>query len=189
MIVNFSIQNFGSIKNKQSVSFEADETTHLEEAYVVNTGDALAEAGTIYGPNASKDNGTKALTLRELVLQPAERRRRAGVRAVSFDSDTPGQYSPYRSNFCNKVSSTLRGRVLEEWLSRGAVVFNSTKENLYRRTTTMESVHEDHVWRTDNDREGVREGTEANTLWINTVLRIPEDEYRLQGTQAGDRLV
>jgi len=38
MIVNFSIQNFGSIKNRQTVSFEADESTHLEDAYVMDAG-------------------------------------------------------------------------------------------------------------------------------------------------------
>ena len=36
MIINFSIKNFGSIKNRQTVSFEADKTTHLEETYVLN---------------------------------------------------------------------------------------------------------------------------------------------------------
>ena len=36
MIVNFSIQNFGSIKEKQTLSFEADKSNQLEDYYVIN---------------------------------------------------------------------------------------------------------------------------------------------------------
>ena len=71
MIVNFSIQNFGSIKHKQTISFEADETEHLEEAYVIKTdGLRLLKLALVYGPNASgKTTILKALDfLREIVL-------------------------------------------------------------------------------------------------------------------------
>ena len=38
LIINFSIQNFGSIKDRQTLSFEADNSTHLEDAYVIKLG-------------------------------------------------------------------------------------------------------------------------------------------------------
>jgi len=38
MIINFSVQNFGSFKDKQTLSFEADKSTHLEDTYIVNVG-------------------------------------------------------------------------------------------------------------------------------------------------------
>ena len=50
MIVNFSIQNFGSIKDKQTLSFEADASKHLEDTYVVHTaGKRLLKLALIYG--------------------------------------------------------------------------------------------------------------------------------------------
>jgi AAA15 family ATPase/GTPase len=54
MIVNFSIQNFGSIKEKQTLSFEADKSNQLEDYYVIETnGLRLLKLGLIYGANAS----------------------------------------------------------------------------------------------------------------------------------------
>ncbi|WP_314203618.1 hypothetical protein [Capnocytophaga bilenii] len=55
MIVNFSIQNFGSIKDKQTLSFEADASNHLENTYVVHTaGKRLLKLALIYGANVDK---------------------------------------------------------------------------------------------------------------------------------------
>lgn len=73
MIINFCIQNFGSIKNKQTLSFEADKSKHLEDYYVINAnGLRLLKLGLIYGANASgKTTVLKALDfLRKLVLEP-----------------------------------------------------------------------------------------------------------------------
>ena len=75
MIVNFSIQNFGSIKDKQTLSFEADASQHLEDTYVVHTaGKRLLKLALIYGANASgKTTVLKALDfLRDLVVNPKE---------------------------------------------------------------------------------------------------------------------
>ncbi len=177
MIVNFSIQNFGSIKNKQSVSFEADETTHLEEAYVVNTGGTrLLKLALIYGPNASgKTTVLKALDfLRELVLQPVEKKTdELEFEPFLFDSDTPGQHSTLSIEFLQQgikylyeVEYSKRAIVREElWF------FNSTKENLYRRTTNMENQFTEITFGERITIEKVFEKVlEANTLWNNTVL-------------------
>lgn len=55
MIINFSVQNFGCIKDKQTLSFEADKSEHLEDIYVIKTetGHRLLKLGLIYGANAS----------------------------------------------------------------------------------------------------------------------------------------
>jgi AAA15 family ATPase/GTPase len=34
MVINFNIKNFGSIKEQQTLSFEAEKTEHLEDFYV-----------------------------------------------------------------------------------------------------------------------------------------------------------
>jgi AAA15 family ATPase/GTPase len=55
MIINFSIENFGSIKDKQELSFEADKSTQLEDYYIIPAigGLRLLKLGLIYGANAS----------------------------------------------------------------------------------------------------------------------------------------
>ena len=73
MIINFSIQNFGSIKDKQTLSFEADKSSHLEDYYIIKkNGLRLLKLGLIYGANASgKTTILKALQfLRDIVLEP-----------------------------------------------------------------------------------------------------------------------
>src|SRR5690554_2019856 len=177
MIVNFSIQNFGSIKNKQSVSFEADETTHLEEAYVVNTGGTrLLKLALIYGPNASgKTTVLKALDfLRELVLQPVEKKTdELEFEPFLFDKDTPEQNSMLSLEFLQEnvrylyeVEFTKKAIVKEE-----LALFNTKKEVLYQRTTNMERQFTEIAFgeniKIDRAFEKV---LEANTLWNNTVL-------------------
>ncbi len=43
MIINFSVQNFGSIKEKQTLSSEATNSKHLEEHFVVQIGFACSK--------------------------------------------------------------------------------------------------------------------------------------------------
>lgn len=77
MIINFSIKNFGSFKEQQTLSFEADKSTHLENAYVIKTGKLrLLKVALIYGPNASgKSTILEALEfLRNLVLFPESKK-------------------------------------------------------------------------------------------------------------------
>ncbi|WP_445750259.1 AAA family ATPase [Polaribacter sp.] len=77
MIINFSVQNFGSIKDKQTLSFEADKSTHLEDAYIVNFGgQRILKLALIYGANASgKTTILKALDfLRDIVLEPERKK-------------------------------------------------------------------------------------------------------------------
>ncbi len=54
MIINFNIKNFGSIKNQQTLSFEAENTKHLEDFYVSKIKKLrLLKIALIYGANAS----------------------------------------------------------------------------------------------------------------------------------------
>ena len=55
MIIDFSITNFGPIKNKVCLSFEADEDSKLEDYYVMEPipGMRLLKIALLYGANAS----------------------------------------------------------------------------------------------------------------------------------------
>ena len=78
MIVNFSVRNFGPLKEKQTLSFEADKSHHLEEHYIIQTksNKRLLKLGLIYGANASgKTNVLKAIDfLRDIILEPEEKK-------------------------------------------------------------------------------------------------------------------
>lgn len=73
MIINLNVQNFGSIKDRQTLSFEADNSKHLEDTYIVNfKGQRILKLALIYGANASgKTTILKALDfLRDIVVKP-----------------------------------------------------------------------------------------------------------------------
>ena len=55
MIVNFSVENFFSIKSAQKISFEPTSDTFMsdEYSYEVKEGVRLLKVGIIYGANAS----------------------------------------------------------------------------------------------------------------------------------------
>ncbi|WP_262493509.1 AAA family ATPase [Marinifilum fragile] len=74
MLVNFSVQNFRSIKDKITLSFEATKSQDLEDYYIIEPkeGVRLLKLGMIYGANASgKTNVLMAIDfLRDLILDP-----------------------------------------------------------------------------------------------------------------------
>ena len=55
MIINFSVQNFKSIQDKVTLSFEATNDKDLEDYYIITpkAGLRLLKLGIIFGANAS----------------------------------------------------------------------------------------------------------------------------------------
>lgn len=75
MILDFTISNFRSIREPQTISFEASKDTHLEDYYVIKKGDyRILKMAVILGANASgKSNVVKAFDLfSTLILNPCE---------------------------------------------------------------------------------------------------------------------
>jgi AAA15 family ATPase/GTPase len=76
MIIEFSITNFGSIKEKQTLSFEATKDDTLAQYYTIEPipNLRLLKLAMIFGPNASgKSTVLKALEfLRDLILNPVQ---------------------------------------------------------------------------------------------------------------------
>ena len=76
MIIEFSITNFGSIREKQTLSLEASKDNTLSQYYTFEPlpGIRLLKLAILYGPNASgKTTVIKSLDfLRNLVLNPAK---------------------------------------------------------------------------------------------------------------------
>ena len=103
MILNFSVQNFGSIKDEQTLTFEADRSINLEEAYIIRSArKRVLKVALIYGVNASgKTTVLKALDfLRNIVLEPENKKTETlKFNPFLFDPDTSRQNSMFSIEF------------------------------------------------------------------------------------------
>lgn len=177
MIINFSIQNFGSIKDKQTLSFDADKSTHLEDSYVINAnGLRLLKIALIYGANASgKTTILNALEfLRIIVLKPVSKKTdELDFQPFLFDSETPKQNSILSIEFLqNDIKyfyevEFFKKAIVSEVLS----FYNPSKANVFKRTTDIANQLTEITFGSKIKRDKIIEtNLEANTLWNNTVL-------------------
>ncbi|MDD4590196.1 MAG: ATP-binding protein [Parabacteroides sp.] len=177
MIVNFSIKNFGPIKERQTLSFEAEKSTHLEDAYVTKTGKKrLLKLALIYGPNASgKTTILKALDfLRNIVLYPVDKKTTVfNFEPFLFDAKTPEENSIISIEFINdRIKYFYEVEFMRKAIVREELTFwNPVKANLYKRTTNLSNQYTEITFgSTVKIDKTFKKTLEANTLWNNTVL-------------------
>jgi AAA15 family ATPase/GTPase len=177
MIVNFSIQNFGSIKDKQTLSFEAGKSNHLEDYYIIPiNGLRLLKLGLIYGANASgKTTILNALEfLRNIVLEPeSKKNEQFAFNPFLFDNVSRRQNSVLSIEFiqnnkkyCYEVEFN-QNAIVNEALNH----YNPTKANVFKRVTDLEKQFTKISFGSKMKIDKTFEKTlESNTLWNNTVL-------------------
>ena len=177
MIINFSVQNFGSIKEKQTLSFEADKSTHLEDAYVVNRGgQRVLKLALIYGANASgKTTILKALDfLRDIVLEPElKKTSELDFNPFLFDPATPKQNSIISIEFFqNDIKYFYEVEFIKKAIVSEELYFhNPNKANVFKRKTNLSNQFTEISFGNKISTDKVFEKTlESNTLWNNTVL-------------------
>ena len=178
MILNFSIQNFGSIKDKQTLSFEADKSDHLEEAYVTRCGGRrILKLALLYGANASgKTTVLKALDfLRELVVEPKSKKtERLDFEPYLFDPDTPKQPTVLSIEFIrNEVRYAYRVEFTQEAVVAEELYayYTPNKARIYQRTTDLERQFVEIKFGSKMTKsKAVKQSLTANTLWNDTVL-------------------
>jgi len=178
MIINFSIENFASIKDKQVLSFEADKSDHLEKYFIIEPikGLRLLKVGLIYGANASgKSNILKALEfLRDLVLEPENKKTEPlHFNPFLFDSITPNENSRLSVEF---VQNRIR-YYYEIEFNRNAIVkekldhYNPSKANVFKRVTDLENQFSKIKFGSKIKKDKNKEKTlESATLWNVSVL-------------------
>ena len=177
MILNFSIQNFGSIKDKQTLSFEANKSDHLEEAYVAHYGGRrILKLALLYGANASgKTTVLKALDfLRQLVINPKSKKtERLNFEPYLFDPDTPKQPTILSLEFIrNEVRYTYRVEFTKDAVvAEELYTYTPNKTRIYQRTTDLERQFvEIRFGSKVTKSKAMKQSLTANTLWNNTVL-------------------
>ncbi len=177
MIINFSVQNFGSIKDKQTLTFEADKSEHLENSYVINTnGLRLLKIILIYGANASgKTTILKALEfLRDIVLEPETKKTdELYFQPFLFDSETPEQNSIMSIEF---LANDTKYYYEVEFFKKAIVnevlnYYNPNKANVFKRNTDINNQFAEIKFGSKiKIDKTIEKNLEANTLWNNTVL-------------------
>ena len=177
MLINFSIQNFGSIKDKQTLSFEADKSKHLEDYYVIHTnGLRLLKLGLIYGANASgKTTILNALDfLRTLVLNPKSQKTKIfNFEPFLFDENTPKQSTIFEIDFIqNNMRYLYEVELNKKTIVREELfVHNPKKSNVFSRITDLKNeVTKIKFGNKIKISKTAEETLENNTLWNNTVL-------------------
>lgn len=178
MIINFSMQNFGSIKDKQVLSFEADKSSQLEDYYIIQAIDGLRllKLGLIYGANASgKTTILKALDfLRDMVLEPEEKKtEQLDFNPFLFDIITPNQNSIFSIEFIqNEIRYFYEVEFNKKAITREELnYYNPNKANVFKRTTDLNKQFTKIIFGSKIKKDKTFEKTlESNTLWNNTVL-------------------
>lgn len=177
MIINFSLQNFGSVKDKQTLTFEADKSEHLNDFYIVNTnGFRLLKLALIYGANASGKttilNGLEFL--RDLVLEPEEKKTdELEFKPFLFDEQTPNQNSILSIDF---LQNGIRYDYEVEFTEQAIVSekldnYNPNKANIFTRKTDLKHQFSEIKFGSKIKKDKTFKKTlESNTLWNNTVL-------------------
>lgn len=177
MIINFSVQNFGSIKDKQTLSFEAEKNAHLEDAFIVNFEELrVLKLALIYGSNASgKTTILKALDfLRNIVLEPENKKTdELNFNPFLFDPTTPKQNSNISVEF---FQNGIRYFYEVEFFKKAIVseelfFFDPNKASVYKRSTNLLSQFTEISFGSKISKDKTFEkNLSANTLWNNTVL-------------------
>ena len=177
MIIKFSVQNFGSIKEEQILSFEAGKSEHLEDYYIIPVnGLRLLKLGLIYGANASgKTTILEALDfLCKIVLYPEEKKTNIfNFNPFLFDPDTPKQNTILSIGF---IQNSIK-YYYEVELNNKAVIreelnfYNPNKANVFKRTTNTDTQFSEISFGSKIRAGKIFENTlKSNTLWNNTVL-------------------
>lgn len=177
MIINFSLQNFGSVKDKQTLTFEADKSEHLNDYYIIDvSGFRLLKLALIYGANASgKTTILKGLEfLRDLVLEPEEKKTDSlEFRPFLFDKETPNQTSKLCIDF---LQNGIRYDYEVEFTEKAIVSenldnYNPKKANVFKRKTDLKHQFTEIKFgsKIKKDKTFIKT-LESNTLWNNTVL-------------------
>ncbi len=175
MIINFSIKNFRSIKDKVTLSFEPAEREDLDEYYVVEPkkGIKILKAGLLFGPNASgKTNILNALNFFiQLVISPLD------LKNKEFDFSpfmlTNTDTTEFELEFFHQDTKYFYQVVLTQKaiISEKLYFFSPKKAVVYSRETDenkkLARVKFGSKIKVSKDEEKFIQG---NTLWNNTVL-------------------
>jgi AAA15 family ATPase/GTPase len=180
MIIDFSIKNFRTIKDKITLSFEPENSENLAHYYIIEPmpGLKLLKLGLIYGSNASgKTTILKGLEfLRQLVMNPLQQKHdKLDFNPFLFDEQTSKEKSGFELSFVHNNTKYAyqvdftRDAILYEKLE----FYSPNKALVYERTTdTEKQLSTIKFGGKTKLKRNAELALEANTLWNTTVLSV-----------------
>lgn len=178
MIVDFSIENFASIREKQTLSFVAKKNIHhLDEYYTVSLGGhRLLKVALIYGANASgKTTVLKALDcLQQVVCTPKESKsEKIDVRPFLMDESSRSKNTVFELNFVQAGQIYYYSIEFNEaCIVREVLKAGRRGKIIYSRHTDVEKQLSLVKWGTFEPLKEKRglEALATNTLWNESVI-------------------
>lgn len=189
MLIDFSVENFRSFKDRQMITFEPDRKVKgLEDYYIMEVPDRVAgkkpikllKIGMIYGANASgKSNLLKALMFLgwEIIKSKKDKNQPLDFEPFLFDAETPSKSSYMEVNLIanqtryNYKLEFTKDAIINEELNYYKYYTAKKANNIFKRTTDIDKQLSKIKF--DNDiliEDIVVKQLELNTLWNETVL-------------------
>lgn len=178
MIIDFSIQNYRSLKDKVTLSFEPENSDRLEDYYIIEpvSGLKLLKLGIIYGPNGSgKTSILRALDfLRSLVVRPAiQKQDPLKFEPFLFDIESPYAPTLFTLNFVAAGQKYLYEISFNKQavISESLYFYSPKKALIYERETDVVKQLTAIRFGSKIKLKKAEEDTlTTNTLWNATVL-------------------
>lgn len=185
MLIDFSVANWRSVKETQSLSLIASSGKELTDSNSFDPASPasprLLHSAAIYGPNAAgKSNLLRALgTMKQIVVESAKRQRGDAIPVVPFSLDSATEKAPteFEVTFIAEgvryqygFSATVE-RIQEEWLF--AYPKGRPQKWLGR---AWDSSTETYAWERCNALTGPKqlwqESTRHNALFLSTAVQL-----------------
>ena len=185
MLVEFSVTNFRSIRDKQTLSMvkgkgHEHEATHTFKPTAPGS-ETLLKSAAIYGANAAgKSNIIKAIsTMRKMVVESAKGQLgdKLPVTPFMFDPETPKQPSEFEIIFIQDNVryqygfSATEERIWSEWLFAYP---KGRSQRWFERNYDPETG--DYTWHLDTNLKGEKkvwkDSTRDNALFLSTAVQL-----------------
>lgn len=179
MIIDFTISNYRSIREPQTISFEATGDNHLENYFVVEKGKyRILKLATIYGPNASgKSNVIRAFSmLRTLLLRPcADKTAEIRYDKFALDEKAKQQDSEMTVNFiCDEkkyhYEAVFNNKFVRSELLKCQPFDKSRPHVVFERSTDENSLMAKVKWGSNYPMASVARAMNVNLLHNRTVF-------------------
>jgi AAA15 family ATPase/GTPase len=192
MLLEFSVKNFRSIKEKQTLSLVADKGKELLEKNTFQTGlkniPRAVHSAVIYGPNAAgKSNFILAMEfVEETVLSSAKAKQEGEpfrVKPFLFDANTEKEPSEFEIHFMQadiryQYGFTVSPRmVVNEWLS---VYPKGRPQVWFERKYNVEKEKHDWIFGSffKGNREMIANATRKNALFLSTAIQLNNEQLK-----------
>ena len=196
MLISFSVHNFRSFSEKQTLSMVAGSGSNRNERYSIPTGNPLAShvlrSACLFGPNGSgKSTFVTAIGFfRDFVISSAKDTQEGEeipVTPFKFDSNWRNQPSEFEIAFV--YSDTLyqygfaldKERVHSEWLFARPNSPATKTRMLFQREFDSET--RQYAWRINprlvkGERDLWKESTRDNALFLSTAIQLKAETFR-----------